>query len=127
VVSQLAGFLASPIFSPDGKMIAFAAGAGFLAQDLYIVPVTGGEPKRLTAEGRYVNGMSWTADGKQIAFSSDRGGLRSLWSISVLGGKPEPLSAVGEDAYTPTVRVRLIASSRQNFGADVSNDGKKIE
>ena len=95
VVSQPAGFLASPIFSPDGKMIAFAAGAGFLAQDLYVVPVSGGEPKRLTADGRYLNGMSWTADGKQIVFSTDRGGLQSLWSISVKGGQARAIERRG--------------------------------
>ncbi len=96
-------YLASPTFSPDGKNLAFVEGLGGLAHDIYVAPVTGGEPQRLTFDNRGIYGLTWTPDGKEIVFSSDRGGLSSLWSVSVSGGTPEPLSAVGEDAYEPSI------------------------
>jgi Tol biopolymer transport system component/serine/threonine protein kinase len=96
-------YVASPTFSPDAKNLAFVGGLGYLAHDIYVAPAAGGEPRRLTFDNRIVNGLTWTSDGKEIIFSSNRGGLVSLWSVSVSGGAPEPLSAVGEDSFQPSI------------------------
>jgi eukaryotic-like serine/threonine-protein kinase len=99
-------FLASSTFSPDGKMLAFVQGAGFLAQDIYVMPASGGEPRRLTVDNRFIEGLTWTRDGKQIVFSSNRGGLESLWRVSVSGGAPELVSGAGGDAHEPSISSR---------------------
>ncbi len=96
-------YLASPSFSPDGKNLAFVQGLGYLAHDIYVAPVAGGEPRRLTLDNRIIGGLTWTLDGREIVFSSNRGGLYSLWRVSASGGAPEPLSAVGEDAIQPSI------------------------
>lgn len=74
-----------------------------------------GEPKRLTFDNRFIAGLDWTADGRDIVFSSNRAGARHLWRISAAGGSPERLAAGGEDAYdlsvagqSPTGRSRLV-------------------
>jgi eukaryotic-like serine/threonine-protein kinase len=103
VASPTDPFLASPRFSPDGKAVAFVAGPGFLAYDIYLVPVSGGGPRRLTFDKRLIQGLAWTPDSKEIIFASDRGGLYSLWRVPVTGGTPELVSAAGQDAYQPTV------------------------
>jgi Tol biopolymer transport system component len=96
-------YLASPTFSPDGKNLAFVQGLGYLAHDIYVAPVAGGESRRLTLDSRISGGLTWTSDGREVVFSSNRGGLYSLWSVSASGGAPEPLSAVGEDAIQPSI------------------------
>jgi eukaryotic-like serine/threonine-protein kinase len=99
-------FLSSPTFSPDGKMLAFIQGAGFLAQDIFVMPASGGEPRRLTSDNRLIDGLTWTQDGKQIVFSSTRTGLASLWRVSVSGGAPELVSGAGGDADAPSISPR---------------------
>ena len=96
-------YLAFPTPSPDGKMVAYAAGAGFLAADIYVLPATGGQPRRLSSDGRLLNGLAWTGDSKEIVFSSNRGGLSRLWRIPVSGGTPELLTGVGEDVGEPAI------------------------
>jgi Tol biopolymer transport system component/predicted Ser/Thr protein kinase len=103
VTSPHGPYVASPTFSPDGKNIAFLQGLGYLAHEIYIVPVAGGEARRLTFDQRIIDGLTWTRDSNEIVFSSDRGGLPSLWRVSVSGEAPEPLSAVGEDALQPSI------------------------
>lgn len=106
LLREPAPYLAAPTFAPDGRTIAFAAGASFLAHDIYVVPVAGGEPRPITSDQRLIQGLSWMPDGKAIVFSSNRGGLFSLWTVAVAGGAPEPVSAAGADAAAPTISRR---------------------
>jgi eukaryotic-like serine/threonine-protein kinase len=106
VVSPRGPFLASPTFSPNGKMVAFVQGAGYLAQDIFVVPASGGEPHRLTIDNREVNGLTWTRDGTRIVFSSNRTGLASMWEIPLSGGAPELVSGAGIDALAPSISAR---------------------
>jgi eukaryotic-like serine/threonine-protein kinase len=103
IVTPTGPFVAGPRVSPDGRTIAFVQGKGFLAYDIYVTPVSGGEPRRLTNDNRAVGGLAWTADSGQIVFSSDRGGAPSLWRIATSGGSPEPLPAAGEKAGAVSV------------------------
>jgi eukaryotic-like serine/threonine-protein kinase len=96
-----------PVFSPDGSTIAFIRStvAG-LGSDLFVVPTTGGEPKRLTFDnfvGDWEAGPAWTADGREIVFSSSRRGLPTLWRISVSGGSPRPVTGVGAMVCCPSI------------------------
>ncbi len=119
LVTPAGPYLASPKVSPDGKTIAFVQGKGFLAFDVYVVPFSGGEPSRLTNDNHTVRGMAWTADGKALVFSSDRGGVLAIWKVPVSGGAPEPAAAGGENANALSVsrhgdRLAYV-SSRQDF------------
>jgi dipeptidyl aminopeptidase/acylaminoacyl peptidase len=60
----------SPVFSPDGKWIAFVSSrAG--EDNLYVISVDGGEARQLTNISTGVSNPLWSPDGKWIAFSSD--------------------------------------------------------
>ena len=56
-----AGAENNPVFSPDGKQIAFARwnGGDF---DIYVSAATGGEAKRLTFQGEDDFAVAWTPD-----------------------------------------------------------------
>src|SRR5215468_4646409 len=61
----------NPMFSPDGTMIAFT-GEYDGNTDVYVVPATGGVPRRLTWHPGADLVSGWTNDGKRILFSSTR-------------------------------------------------------
>ena len=82
-----------PAFSPDGRTLAFIRQSNVDVRDIYVLPVAGGEPRRLTFDARRIDGLAWTADGGSIVFSSWRAGIPGLWKMSVRSGTPESLMA----------------------------------
>lgn len=99
----------APMFSPDGKQIAFS-GARFGNNDIFVMPSIGGLPKRLTFRSAADNLSSWTQSDK-IVFSSNRD-FKSIerpsevYSVNPKGGTEERiLDAVGHDpAISPDGR-----------------------
>ncbi len=95
------GYEANPIFSPDGKSIAFS-GARFGNNDIFTVPVEGGVPKRLTFHSGGDNISSWTQNDK-ILFSTNREFKQierpqEVYAINPKGGtESRILDAVGYD------------------------------
>ena len=93
---------AEPAFSPDGSQVAFVRStvAG-VSNDVYVVPAVGGKARRLTFDHRPIIGPpAWTVDGREIVFSSTRGGPDSLWRIPVSGGVPRPVAGpIGEGGW----------------------------
>jgi hypothetical protein len=79
--------------------------------DIYTLPLTSdlrpaGEPTRLTWDNAYVGGIAWTADSRELVFSSGRGDSPWLWRIAVSGsGKPSRL-AFGKNASSLAVSGR---------------------
>ncbi len=90
---------ARPLYSPDGKQLAFIStrtGNG----DIYILSLAGGDLKRLTFDDSFDQLDGWSRDGRWIYFSStsrDVGNLNDLFRVSVNGGTPMQVSA---DRYT---------------------------
>src|SRR5438552_88388 len=93
-----------PAFSPDQKTLAFVRVVSIATADIYLQPLAGGDPKRLTFEDTSIRGLSWSSDGKEIVFASRRGGSTyNLWEISTAGGHPERLTTAERDVYSPTI------------------------
>lgn len=103
------GYEANPVFSPDGKYIAFS-GARFGNNDLFKIPVEGGTPVRLTYHSAGDNISSWNQLDK-ILFSTNREYRQierpsEVYGISPNGGtESRELNAVGFDpVYSPNGR-----------------------
>ncbi|MBV9502824.1 MAG: protein kinase [Acidobacteriaceae bacterium] len=92
-----------PEFSPDGRTVVFKRVVEFWADDLYAVPVTGGSPRRVTAEGRGIWGHAWMRDGKSLIVSCQRGGtIFDIWRFPLASkARPERITEGGIDAITP--------------------------
>ncbi len=83
-----------PRFSPDGRYLAYSANYdGNL--DVYVVPVEGGLPRRVTHHPYPDRMLDWYPDGRSLLFASPRSSgtnrFNQLWKTSAEGGLPERL------------------------------------
>ena len=90
---------ARPIYSPDGKQLAFVStrtGNG----DIYVLTLATGDLRRVTFDDGLDQLDGWSRDGRWLYFSStsrDIGGLNDIFRVSASGGTPMQVSA---DRYT---------------------------
>ncbi|MBD3368436.1 MAG: hypothetical protein GF405_09750 [Candidatus Eisenbacteria bacterium] len=78
----------SPVWSPDGRRIAFSSDRRGNT-DVYVVQADGGEPTRLTCHDSWDEVQCWTRDGSEILFTSRRDTLEyELFAVDAEGGMP---------------------------------------
>ncbi len=109
-LTQDAGVITTPLFSPDGRWLAYTRRLGGL-RDVFVLPSEGGEPRRLTYEASsFADGgmvVAWTPDSKRVIFLSHRGSpvakLVRAFSVPVTGGFAEqlPLDRAGMMSFAP--------------------------
>jgi tricorn protease len=91
-ITSFPGEEMQPHFSPDGKTLAFS-GQYDGNVDAFSVPVTAGEPVRLTWHPGTDMVQGWSVDGKSVLFTSGRANapranLDQLWTVPLMGGMP---------------------------------------
>ena len=99
------GIETEPIFSPDGKTIAFT-GDYDGNTDVFTIAATGGVPFRVTYHPAADFAVAWTPDGKNIVFRSTRisqSRYTQLYSVPATGGiaKPLPLPMAYQGQFSP--------------------------
>ena len=111
-----------PRFSPDGRTLAFVRAREGFDDDVYVVPVEGGEPRRVTRGCLLVVDFDWAPDGRSLILIPGhvlRVATTTLFRAPVAGGELQALG-VGEDPYA-------MAVSRQgNRLAYVRSHGTRI-
>jgi tricorn protease len=95
----------NPRFSPDGKWIAFTGGYDG-GQDVYLIPIDGGTPKRLTYDPYGVAVEGWTRDSQRVLFRSKRENpafRHRLYTVGIEGGLPKalPMEKAAQGSYSP--------------------------
>ncbi len=91
----------SPVWSPDGKQIAFASDR-FGNTDVFVMPANGGSARRLTTNSASEIPSAFTPDGKFIVFSASiqdpassalfpTSAMTELYKVSAEGGKTEQI------------------------------------
>ena len=98
--------VADPQVSPDGTKVVYVVSeidrpSGKSNSDLWLVPVSGGEPKRLTTAEGPDSHPRWSPDGSRIAFLSNRGGSTQVWLLPIDGGEARPLTDAPIDLDGP--------------------------
>ena len=103
------GEKSNPVFSPDGKLVAYTAQLDGNA-DVYVLPVEGGVPRRLTYHPGPDIAQGFAPDGKAVLFTSPRAAFnnryRKLFTVPVGGGVETELEIpnAARAAYSPDGR-----------------------
>jgi TolB protein len=90
-----------PVFSPDGKQIAFMSGRDG-NPEIYVMNVDGSNLRRLTNHAAGDSSPTWSPSGSQIAFTSDRTGKAQVYVMSTDGSNLRRLSVNESEADRPT-------------------------
>jgi TolB protein len=95
--------------SPDGKSLVISDQTQERHSLIYILPITGGTPRRITKLGpSYWHG--WSPDGRTLAYCAERNGEFDIYTIPAAGG----------------AETRLTTAKGLDDGPDYSPDGEWI-
>jgi dipeptidyl aminopeptidase/acylaminoacyl peptidase len=119
--------IGEPSVSPDGKWVAFSAvdvnlEANTKTAHLWIVPITSGDAKRLTAEtASGEDRIRFSPDGKRVLFESSKDGSSQIYvqdfdaSSGTLTGEPKKVTSLSTEAsggtWSPDGKSILFVSS----------------
>jgi len=101
--------------SPDGTMLAIGDYTHGNRVFVSVVPIGGGEPRRITAESSYCGG--WSPDGKTIVYTGLRRSEFAIYTIPLAGGEESRLtngSYFGCAEYAPDGKYIYFSSGRSN-------------
>jgi TolB protein len=91
-----------PVFSPDGKQIAFMSSRDG-NPEIYVANVDGSSVRRLTNHPAGDSTPTWSPSGTQIAFTSDRTGKPQIYVMSAVDGSNlRRLTTAESEADRPT-------------------------
>jgi dipeptidyl aminopeptidase/acylaminoacyl peptidase len=127
--------VADPRLSPDGRQVAYTltrldAKEDESDTDVYLVPVDGGEPLRLTSGKKEESSPRFSPDGEWIAFLSEREGKKKqVYLLSRRGGEAVKLTDFGAEvselAWSPDSKRLALVVADVDPDAEDEEDGKK--
>ena len=112
-------FVHSPSWSPDGRFLAYAEGRrptmnNVSTNVVWVVPVAGGTPVRVSDSTRTNTSPVWTPDGRSLLFVSSAGGIRDVYQ--------QPMSNAGR----PTGARQRLTTGLSAFAITLSSNGSRL-
>jgi dipeptidyl aminopeptidase/acylaminoacyl peptidase/Tfp pilus assembly protein PilF len=125
--------VSDPQLSPDGRFVAYTvrtldAKKDRSDRDVYLAPIEGGEPLRLTSSKKSESTPRFSPDGEWIAFLSGReGGHAAVFLLSRRGGEAVKLTSYKADvsglAWSPdSKRLALVVSDEDPDAPPAADD-----
>lgn len=87
-------------------------------ESLWLVPLSGGEARRVAGPAGRIRNPAWSPDGAWITFESDRRGPRDLYRVARSGGAPSRLTATEHGSFEPA-----LSSDGRRLAFGTSRDG----
>ena len=109
-----------PTWSPDGLRLAYqASDAGYFYignHDIWVAQPGSGEPMNLTKDSPANDRMpSWSPDGRDIAFFSDRDGGWGLYIVAAIGGDRAKRPVVAWNRKSQLERTAVVEGRNHAF------------
>ena len=118
ITDHNSGDACGPVWSPDGKKIAYYAFAQTQPSrdpEIWLMDADGSNPKKLTDHGM---DPSWSPDGRQLAFASHRDGIFQIYAMSSDGSNIRRLTKHNAEdsnpAWGPDGKTIAYISATQN-------------
>ena len=93
----------SPQWSPNGDWIAFAGRQSpDHPIDIFLVDITGGQIRQLTADSGSNEDPWWSPDGRFITFTTNRSGKRQIYVMDADGSAQHLIANIKGNSYTPS-------------------------
>ncbi|WP_297562290.1 Tol-Pal system beta propeller repeat protein TolB [Nitratireductor sp.] len=118
LVGNFPGMTFAPRFSPNGQQIVMSLLRDDGNSNIFAMDLRSRNTTRLTTANAIDTSPSYSPDGSQIVFTSDRGGRAQIYVMSASGGDPKRIS-FGDGSYSTPVwspRGDLIAFTKQTRG-----------
>src|SRR5262249_31757964 len=121
-ISTSPGSDSTPLYSPDGRYLAYRsqARAGYESDRfrLLLLDRRSGATTDLTKNfDRWVDAFTWTPDSSEIYFAGEDHGGSPLWRVRVNGGDPEKAIAGTNDEPVISPEGKTIFFSHQSVAA----------
>jgi TolB protein len=101
VVASFKGSNSAPAWSPDGRTIAVVLSVEGGSQ-IYLINADGSGPRRRISHSNSIDTEPrYSADGKWLYFTSDRGGSPQIYRMSAAGGEPQRVTFEGSYNVSP--------------------------
>jgi TolB protein len=112
----------TPVFSPDGKRIAFASNRDG-NNEIYVMNIDGSGLRRLTNHPAYEVAPTWNPTGTQIAFTSDRAGQPQIYMMNADGTDVRRVTTTESYAdratWSPAPFTEITFTARTPAGFDI--------
>ena len=93
----------TPQWSPNGDWIAFAGRqAADHPIDIFLVDITGGQLRQLTADNGSNEDPWWSPDGRFITFTTNRAGKRQIYVMDADGSAQHLIANIKGNSFTPS-------------------------